>query len=96
MVEIVSYKSVIEEIKVDNIKPNKEVLWYIYDMPEIFLELSNETFLNVIVNNGFHANALCEALNVKELIVNIDGIEYKLTYTKPMIFETHKEAMENW
>ena len=53
----------------------------------------NKFMLTYVVNNGINCSLLCEALGVSQLRINIDGIEYKMFYSKPSPYFEHSDVV---
>lgn len=58
-----------------------ELLKQIYEDPESVI--SDENVMDNVVNIGYHATALCDALGVKKITVEVKGQEYTLRQLTP-------------
>lgn len=58
-----------------------DLLRQIYEDPKSVL--SDDELMDKVVNIGYHATALCDALGVKKLTVELDGQEYTLRQLTP-------------
>lgn len=82
-----------KKVKFKQVKETS-ILERIYSEPEAVLN-DDQFMLDNIVNQGFHANALMEALEYDILEIEIKGTVYKMKYTRPPFGLTHEDVMFN-
>ena len=91
MAEVIDWTIDPVKKELPQLKKEMELLELIYMAPMQVVD--NDLYLADIIGNGYHCNALCEALEVETLEIEYEGKIHKLRRTRPPFGLTHYDIM---